>query len=80
VEPDDASSRGDRRDTRGDPLAKAGVTSPEDPAGQDYVGVEPGEVEASDHRRGHRHDLVREPVDDLAGLDVASFRRPEHDR
>jgi len=37
-------------------------------------------VDAADHRAGHRHDLVSQPVDDLARLDVAGFGRAEDHR
>jgi len=37
-------------------------------------------VQASDHRASHRHDLVREPVDDLACLGVTGSGRAEYHR
>ena len=79
-QPDDAGRRGDRPDSRGDALVEGGVARPEHAAAQDDVGIEPAEVDAADHRAGHRHDLVGQPVDDRARDRVARLGRGEDDR
>src|SRR4029079_15486500 len=68
------------RDPRLDALVEGGVARPKHATGEDDIGIAAREVQASDHRASHRHDLVREPVDDLACLAATVSARAEYHR
>src|SRR6266540_5537566 len=79
-QPPEPGRWGDRGDPSADPFEESRVVALEQAAAEDHVGVPVGQAEPADRRRRHVDDLVRLPLDDLGGGQVAGLGGGEHQR